>query len=128
MIRDYLRKIRHEFLFCSNDRKLSQDLIYLKKCYSIIWSTTELVDRWRFWGFSIGFLFNLISIVCGLFWSLVRVTDTNFMDSIDLAETLLWTIIGMFEILQICDACSRVVNAVSYCFVTCLILENFFSS
>lgn len=112
IIRDYLRRIRHDYLFSSNDRKLAQDIVYIEKCYSIIWSLSKLIDQWRFWGFAIGFLLNLLTITFGLFWSLVRVISAEYADTTDLLETLIWSLIGILEIVQICSACNSVVVTV----------------
>lgn len=113
MMRDYLRKIRYNIIFGLNENKFNTELIYIKECHSIIWKIIKLYDEWRFWGFALGFVFNLISVVSGLYWTTVSYLLPSVFDGLDLFGGLMWSITDAIEIVQMCDACNRIVTSVS---------------
>lgn len=82
----------------------SHDFVHIKECHAIVWKTIRLFDRWRFWGFTIGFVFNLISVVSGLFWTSVSYLLPTEFEDLDLFGGLVWTFTDTLEIVQICDA------------------------
>lgn len=58
-------------------------------------------------------MFNLISVISGLYWTSVSYLLPTVFEDLDLFGGLMWSLTDTIEIVQICHACNRIVTSVS---------------
>lgn len=112
MLNCHLLTTRCNTLFCFNENKFRFRIVYYFKCFSSIWKITKMIDQWIFWSILTGFIYNFVSIIATLYWIFVRFFSPTFLDSVAFASGIMILVESAIEILQICDACDRVVDEV----------------
>lgn len=117
LINDRLRTIQIEIqLFGFEENHFYRELIYFRKSYSVIWNIIKLIEFLIHWGVLISFMYNLMSIITALYWSFMHFFTPNLINNITFASGIIYCFGSFLEIFQFCDACNRVVNAVSWKF------------
>lgn len=114
LINDHLRSLKWDIrLFGLEEKHFQDEINCIKKYLSIIWKTVKLIEKWIFWSFLIAFIFNLISIISTTYWIFVHFFKPTLINDNAFVNGILWLFGSSVEMLFICDACSRIVRAVS---------------
>lgn len=107
-----LNTIRCDNLFGENENKFNSEINYFIKCFTMIWKITKLIDHWIFWSMLIGFTYSLLCVVGTLYWIFVYFFQPEALDGVSFSSAVVVFINTSIDIVQLCDACNRVANAI----------------